>query len=100
MAKENAKKNDRITIDTLWERLQAHEGEVFYTITGLPFTYQMENGSLIPIRDGEPVKQSLSRQNFAKALERLPFNSPGEINGTIRGPAYVYTLLHDPRIMR
>jgi hypothetical protein len=79
--------------------LQTHEGELFHAITGLHFTYQMENGSLVPIRDGTPIKQSLTRQNFEKALGSLPFKRPGEINTTIRGPAYVYALLHDPRIM-
>jgi hypothetical protein len=91
---------DTITIDNLWVNLQAHEGELFHTTTGLPFTYRMENESLVPIRDGTPIKQSLTRQNFEKALELLPFNSPGEISDTpIRGPSYVYALLHDPRIM-
>jgi hypothetical protein len=90
---------DTITIDNLWANLQAHEGELFHTITGLPFTYRMDNGSLVPIRNGTPVKQSLTRQNFEKALGLLPFNSPGEINTAIRGPAYVYALLHDPRTM-
>jgi hypothetical protein len=89
---------DTITIDNLWVNLQAHEGGLFHTIKGLPFTYRMENGYLVPIRDGRAI-YSLSRQNFEKALGRLPFNSPGEISGTIRGPSYVYALLHDPRIM-
>jgi hypothetical protein len=89
---------DTITIDNFWVNLQAHEGELFHTITGLPFAYQMRNGSLVPIRDDTPINQSLSRQNFEEALGRLPFNGPGEIND-IRGPAYVYALLHDSRIM-
>jgi hypothetical protein len=91
--------NDKITIDNLWVKLQAHEGETFRTVTGLPFTYRMGNEFLIPIRNAVPVKQSLTKENFARALGLLPFNSPGEINNIIRGPAYVYALLHDLRIM-
>jgi hypothetical protein len=90
---------DTITIGNHWVNLQAHEGELFHTITGLPFTYRMDNGSLVPIRGGRAINHSLSRQNFEKALGRLPFNSPREINSDIYGPAYVYALLHDPRIM-
>lgn len=90
---------DTITIDNLWVNLQDHEGETFHTIKGLPFTYRMENEFLVPIRNGAPVKQSLTRQNFERALGLLPFNGPGEINNSIRGPAYVYALLHDTRIM-
>jgi hypothetical protein len=86
-------------IDNLWIKLQAHAGETFHTITGLPFAYRIENECLVPIRNGVPIRQSLTRQNFERALGLLPFNSPGEINNIIRGPAYVYALLHDPRIM-
>jgi hypothetical protein len=89
----------KISFTDVWNNIAVHEGAVFHTITGLPFTYRMENDCLLPIRNGVPIRQSLTRQNFENAFGLLPFNSPGAINNTIRGPAYVYALLHDPRIM-
>jgi hypothetical protein len=88
-----------ISFTDVWNNIAANEGAVFYTARGKPFTYRMGNDRLVPIRDGVPVRQSLTRQNFENAFGLLPFNSPGEINSRIRGPAYVYALLHDPRII-
>jgi hypothetical protein len=88
-----------ISFNDVWNNIVMNEGNIFRTITDLPFTYRMGNECLIPIRNDVPVRQSLTKQNFERAFELLPFNSPSAINNIIRGPAYVYALLHDPRIM-
>jgi hypothetical protein len=38
------------SFESLWERIEMHAGEQFRTKTGLPFTYQVRGGSVIPDR--------------------------------------------------
>lgn len=82
------------TIDELWVRLKRCEGEEFETKTGQPFTYEIDGNALRPSR----TRYSLSKAEFSKALALVPFEGPGVINRTVRGPAYVWALLHDKRI--
>ncbi|MDH5688955.1 MAG: hypothetical protein OEZ48_13995 [Candidatus Bathyarchaeota archaeon] len=81
--------------EEVWNRIRSHEGETFRTITGLPFVYRVDRGNtLIPDRTGYP----LHRSNFEKVYRMVPVDGPGEINYIVRGPAYVWAILHDPRI--
>jgi len=82
--------------EEIWRRILRHEGETFYTKTRLPFTYRIEGNVLIPDRTGYP----LHRSNFEKAYALVPMDGPGEINQIVRGPAYVWAILHDPRISK
>lgn len=84
-----------MTIDILWERLKEHEGEVFHTVTGLEFTYSFVGENSIKTNRAE---QLLSKANFAKAIELLPISGPGEISRTVRGSAYVYSIINDSRM--
>lgn len=81
--------------EAAWSRIVSHEGEQFHTKTGLPFTYQVTGTIVIPDRTGYPLHVS----NFRTAFAQLPLSGPGEINGTVRGPAYVYAILTDGRIV-
>ena len=83
-----------MSIDGLWERLRRHQGQEFATKRGLPFTYNISGEVLHPSR----TKYNISKTEFAKALTLVPFDGPGIINRTVRGPAYVWALLHDQRI--
>ena len=80
----------------VWNRVKAHRGERFHTITGLPFTYRVVRSNVIPDRTG----YSLHRSNFEKAYRLIPIGGPGEINYLVRGPAYVWAILHDVRISK
>ena len=80
----------------IWERIKEHAGETFRTKTGLGFTYRVEGEYVIPDRTGYP----LHRGNFEKAYEMVPIDGPGVINNTVRGPAYVWAILHDRRISK
>ena len=82
------------SIDAVWPRLKAVEGEQFETKTGLAFTYYISGDGLIPSR----TDYRISKGDMAKALALVPLDGPGKINQKVRGPAYVWALLHDKRI--
>lgn len=82
--------------EKIWARIVALQGEEFATITGLPFTYQIAGDGLFPSR----TRYRLSRGNVEKAYGMTPIPSPGAITKEVRGPSYVWAILHDPRVSR
>ena len=78
----------------VWKRVLEHQSDLFYTVTGLSFTYQVINGAVVTSR----TARKLTRQNFEKAFSYFPLNGPGQINTLVQGPAYVYAILTDRRI--
>jgi hypothetical protein len=82
------------TIDQVWSRIRSLEGQEFQTKTGKPFTYSVSGDSLTPSR----TDYNIGKTEFAKALSKLPLHGPGAINSVVRGPAYVWAILHDPRV--
>jgi hypothetical protein len=44
------------------------------------------------------AKYSPSKSGFEKALALILCDGPGVLNRTIRGPTYVWALLHDKRV--
>lgn len=85
-----------VSIDEVWRRLKAHEGEEFTTKTGLAFSFGVDGAILRPSR----TKYNISKADFQKALALVPLNGPGEISDLVRGSAYVWAALHDERIRR
>lgn len=84
-------------IEWIWERIKRHAGEEFQTINGLPFTYVVPGNFLRVARDGTEINRSLSRTNFAKALDLMPAAGPGELKGR-QGSSYTWAILMDRRI--
>lgn len=84
----------RASSGEVWRRIEAHQHERFETITGKPFTYVVDGNQLTVDRTDYPLHAS----DFAKALDLVPLAGPGEINFTVRGPAYIWAILHDERI--
>lgn len=82
------------TFELIWGRILALQGETFATITGLPFTYQVEGDALFPSR----TDYRLSRRDVETAYGMVPISGPGAIRNTVRGPAYIWAILHDPRV--
>src|SRR6266545_207320 len=64
------------SIDAVWARLKAHEGEEFRTKKGLSFTYVISGDVFRPSR----TDYSIPRSEFAKALAHVPFDGPGAIS--------------------
>jgi hypothetical protein len=83
-----------INFDGVWRRILANVGEDFETIKGLPFSYEIDGEVLHPSR----TNYNIPRSQVMKAFELVPFDGPGVINNTVRGPSYVWAILHDPRI--
>ena len=78
----------------IWRNIIDCEGQEFTTITGLPFTYRVEDNYVIPDRTEYP----LAKSNFEKAAAIKNLQGPGQINFISRGPSYVYAILTDKRI--
>lgn len=86
----------KVPFDEVWLRIKAHAGESFHTITGLEFTYETKGDAFYPSR----TKYRIPQKDFRTVFERVPVNGPGVLNKIVRGPAYVWSVLHDPRISR
>lgn len=82
-------------INIFWNKIIAHEGEVFYTVTGLEFTYQLVSENAICTNR---TTYNLTKSNFKKALSLCPIEKPGDISKVIRGSSYVYSLISDKRL--
>lgn len=80
--------------EEIWRRIVTHEGEIFRTKTGLEFTYRIDGEGFYPSR----TSYRISKTDFRRAYEIVPIGGPGVINDIVRGPAYVWAVLHDQRI--
>lgn len=88
--------------DTLWEALLIFQGYIFYTMTGLKFSYEIRKG-----RSGEYTKElwidrrgeskSLTMSTILKAYENRVgagiVNRPKEL-GDLRGVSYIYPIFY------
>jgi hypothetical protein len=70
--------------------------EQFLTKTGKPFTFAI-NGEVLCV---SRTKYNLSKGNFAKGLDVAPFDGPGSVQSLVRGPSYVWAILHDTRVRK
>ena len=82
------------SIDEVWRRIGAHEGEMFHTKTGLSLTYSVDGNSLKTSR----TKCHLSIGDFERALALVPLEKYTRLHRLVTGPPYVWAILHDPRI--
>ena len=80
-------------MDLLWAKIKSFEGEIFHTVSGIPFSYEILGNDLLRTGSEYP----LNRSNFKKALDLRPKNVVA-ISRKVRGPSYVYAILTDPRI--
>jgi len=81
------------SIEEVWQRIAAHEGQTFRQKRGGEFTYLIKGNAVYPNRTNCHV----SRVNFEKALARMPFENTVPLQD-LQGPSYVYGILKDPRI--
>ena len=93
-----------MTEDELWQAVVEHQGEEFYTVSGLPFSYQLKKG-----RDGSYNRELIiSRRKESKTLAwssvMLTYDNAlkfrGEVVprpkalGYIRGVSYIYPMFY------
>jgi len=97
--------------EQVWDRICSLQGQRFVTKTDKPFTYLLESGTTVWVeRDGRTINQSLVKSNFSQVcsmLQSKPIAGPAEINeraiengeSQVRGPSYVWAILHDKRVI-
>lgn len=79
----------------VWNRIIENEGNTFKTKTGIEFNYEICKDGLLTSR----TTYRLSKIDFKKAFETMPLEGPGKINDIVRGPAYIWAILNDKRIL-
>lgn len=84
-----------IMFNEVWNRIIQNEGATFKTKTGIEFKYEICKDGLITSR----TTYKLSKSDFKKAFDILPLDGPGKINDIVRGPAYIWAILNDKRIL-
>jgi len=77
----------------IWCKIEKHAGEAFYTKDGTEFTYEVQ-GNLFIAAKGD---QTISKSDFEKAYQSAEVD-PGAMAKIVKGPAYVWSVLHDKRI--
>ena len=85
----------KVSFFTVWRRIVAHAGRTFWTKTGKAFTYKVSGNHLIPTH----TARNIPKKDIQGAYSLVPFNGPGVINRTHQGPAFIWGVLHDPRIV-
>lgn len=82
-------------IETVWSRIEKHEGEKFRQIRGREFVYAVSGGGVVL----STTNQSIPKSHFAKALAEVPLENTVPVQH-LRGPSYIYAILMDHRIRR
>ncbi len=82
------------SFNIVWKRITNSVGDNFYTKTGLEFQYDVDDFAIYPSR----TKYRISKSNVEVAYGFTPFDGPGVLNYQVRGPSYLWAILHDPRI--
>ena len=60
----------------VWNKIGAHAGQVFSTVTGKQFVYNFDGNVVRP----EHTKRNIPRSDFEKAHALMPLKGPGQIN--------------------
>jgi len=81
------------SIDALWARIKANEGQTFRQIRGKEFSYMVIGSSVIP----STTKQNIPRSHFAEAVTLMPLRDTVPLQH-LRGPSYLFAILMDQRI--
>lgn len=81
--------------EIIWKKIKEYEGEEFTTKSGLNLTYIFFDDCI----ESSRPNYKISKKDFKKAFDLMPLSGPKEINEICRGPAYIYAILKDKRII-
>ena len=96
--------------ENIWCRIVNHEGRIFHTKNNKEFRYKIKGDLFYPSRYPSGAKYAISKNDFKKAYQMVPRESTdwgpcvrvqgplGVHDDYIRGPGYVWAVLHDRRI--
>lgn len=82
-----------MSFQDIWCKIEKHAGEVFHTKDGTEFTYEVQGDQFIAAKGD----QTISKSNFEEAYQSTDVD-PEEMVKIVKGPAYVWSVLHDKRI--
>ena len=88
--------SSKASFSEIWNRIEIYEGQIFRQVRGQRFTYTISGTTLKP----SPTDYNIGRTEFEKAYQLVPIKGPGVITKEVRGPSYVWAILHDSRIRR
>ena len=84
-----------MNIQFVWEKINEHEGETFYTIRGKEFGYVIYDDYML-INDMKSRK--ITKNMITKAMH-LKNPTPQKLSMLgFRGPSYIYGIITDDRI--
>ena len=78
----------------MWERIVRAAGAFFQTKGGRYFTYRIDGELVLPSHSDARIL----KEHFALAYQIVPIPGAGKIARLVKGPEYVWAILHDPRI--
>ena len=79
--------------EPVWARISAHAGAFFKTDAGRWFTYKIDGDLVLPSQSDAHIPRS----DFELAFPLLPLPA-AKLNKFVKGPAYLFAILHDPRV--
>ncbi|MCD8074726.1 MAG: hypothetical protein LUF27_06790 [Lachnospiraceae bacterium] len=95
--RHDAGKGQNMSHEELWKVLEAHQGELFYTVKGLPFRYTVKGGELFVDRR----EKSITRATIVKAYDRI-CEMPEEITGPKKlnafGAPYIWAVFRELKL--
>jgi hypothetical protein len=82
-------------VEIVWNRILAHGGELFHTVSGIPFTYS-SGRHYIRLNN---TQRNIPKADFARAVSRIPLGGMAKAQRLgVQGPAYLYAIVMDHRI--
>lgn len=79
--------------ESVWQTIKNHSGDTFYTKTGIPFSYHIRNEYVVL----ENTNRSIPRKQIEEAIT-VQSDKVTDYN-KYQGYAYLFGLIHDPRII-
>ena len=81
--------------NTVWANIARNQGETFWTVRKIPFTYAVKDSYILINND---KKRRITKEHIQKAI-LIVDPSPAKIQReNIWGPTYVYGIIVDNRI--
>lgn len=88
----NKDMGEPVTLENLWDKVVAHQGETFYTKKKLPFSYTIKGGEMYTDRR----ERSITRSTFEAAFRKIE-KAQGQVTGpkslNVFGAPYVWAVL-------
>ena len=77
-------------------KLKALEGQVFFTVTGKPYTYRFIGENVLRT---DRTNRNIPIYDFEKAIELKP-DKPSQMPDSINGRSYIFGIITDRRFTK